>query len=164
MFKKIIATFGLLAISAASNIVLAQTSSSSSSNSSPSSSSNSLSSSSSSASSFSNKAINLVCAQTAVDTREDALFAARTTQSNAITTAYQTRKSALHEAWNIADKTARRNAIKAAWKTFNGSMKKSNKDWRSARHAIWIKFRKDRQSCRGISASEEVSSEINDRQ
>lgn len=137
---------GLLAIFIASNIVLAQTTATTTS----------------SSSNPSRKTVDLVCMQTVVDTRENALLAARITQGNAISTAYQIRKPALHEAWNIANKTARRSAVKAAWKTWNDSMKKANKDWRTAKHAAWVKFEKDRKTCRGISISEEVGNETSD--
>ncbi|MBU6431494.1 hypothetical protein KGQ29_03915, partial [Patescibacteria group bacterium] len=90
MFKKTIAIFGLLAMFSVANISLAQTT-----NTTTSSSSSSISSLSSN-SSLGKKGIDLSCVQTAVDTRENDLIAARTAQGNAIVTAYEVRKSALH--------------------------------------------------------------------
>lgn len=145
--------FGLAAIFSISNISLAQTTGAAAS------------SSSNLSSSSSKKATALVCVQTAVDNRENDLIGARTTQGNAIVTAYEVRKSSLRDAWSVADKIARKKAIKAALKNFNDSMRKISGDWKIARNAAWSKFKKDSKVCGGkISASEEDGDERNDQQ
>ncbi|MDE1988447.1 MAG: hypothetical protein KGJ58_03885 [Patescibacteria group bacterium] len=157
MFKKTIAIFGLLAMFSVSNISLAQTN-----NTTITSSSSSIPSLNSSLS-LGKKGIDLICVQTAVDTRENDLIAAKTTQGNTTVTAYEVRKSALHDAWGIADKIAKKKAIKAAWKTFNDSMKKINRDWRIARNSAWLKSEKASKACGGkISASEDAGNERSD--
>ena len=63
------------------------------------------------------QAMNPMCMQTAVDTREDAIAAAFSGFNDSIKTALSARKVALHAAWGLSDKAARSTSVKAAWKT-----------------------------------------------
>src|SRR3989337_3275850 len=65
-----------------------------------------------------NSAVDLVCVQTAVDKREDAVAAGFTVYSGSIVAAQSHRKADLHAAWAITDAQERKHSIKAAWKTF----------------------------------------------
>ncbi len=62
--------------------------------------------------------VNLVCMQNAVLKRETAIASALDAYYNAEKAALTARTSALNSAWGIADRKARRAALKSAWKTF----------------------------------------------
>jgi len=95
------------------------------------------------------KAVDLVCVQTAVDKRETAVAAGFTTYAAAVTAAQAQRKTDLHAAWAMTDATARKDAIKAAWKTFTGSVKTARKALKTGNKAAWSTYKTDRKACGG---------------
>ncbi len=85
--------------------------------------------------------VNLTCMQTAVDTREAAIVEAFDTLSEDIGAALAARKTALHDAWGITERTDRNKAIKAAWTTWKSAHKEAHKDLKADRKAAWDTFK-----------------------
>ncbi|MBI5156205.1 hypothetical protein HZA45_02935 [Candidatus Peregrinibacteria bacterium] len=112
------------------------------------------------------KTVDIVCVQTAVDKREQAIAGAWTAFNAGMTTAYATRASALHTAWGMTDAAARRAAVKAAWDAFRTSSKSAMKTHREAKKNAWKTFRTEAKACRGAAAevSVEASGEAADNQ
>ena len=104
--------------------------------------------------------IDRACMQTAIDVRETALIAGRAAYTVGITSAYSVRRAALHNAWDIADRKPRKEAIRTAWKSFEKSMHNIRIDWKKARHDAWKQFKKDRKSC--AHSGDEAGSEEDD--
>ena len=103
----------------------------------------------------------LTCVKNAISKREDALIAGHTAYATAITNAYTVRKAALMTAWDKADRTERRNAVRAADQVFHDAVKSARKTWNDARRAAWKTFETDRKACvplGNISSSETGSS------
>lgn len=87
------------------------------------------------------RVVNLTCMQTAVDTRETAIMKNQDDFAAAIKTAMTARKTALHDAWGLSDKSARKEAIRKAWKTWKDAVKKAKADREKANKATWETFR-----------------------
>ncbi len=85
--------------------------------------------------------LDLTCMQTAVDAREDALTTAFATFHDAVDTALAARKTALHDAWGLTDKTARLAAIKSARETYKKSHESALKALKKARGTAWETFK-----------------------
>lgn len=89
----------------------------------------------------STKNVDLTCMQTAVDAREDSLTTAFGTFHDAVDAALTARKTALHDAWGLTDKTARLAAIKSARETFKKSHESALKALKKSRVAAWESFK-----------------------
>ncbi len=85
--------------------------------------------------------VNLTCMQTAVDVREDAIIDAFTTFNDDVSEALTARKTALHTAWGLTERTARNTAIKSAWATWKTMHKSALKDLKEDRKAAWDTFK-----------------------
>ena len=85
--------------------------------------------------------VNLTCMQTAVDTREDALGTAFSTFHDDVEEALTARKTALHDAWGLTNKTERLSAVKSARETFKKSHGVALKDLKKARMTAWATFK-----------------------
>jgi acyl-CoA reductase-like NAD-dependent aldehyde dehydrogenase len=77
---------------------------------------------------------------TAIEVRENAIIAAHDAFAVSLKSALTVRRDALKAAWNIADKTARETARKAAWTTFKTSSQAAHTAMRTARVAAWTTF------------------------
>ena len=106
--------------------------------------------------------VNIACMQTATDARETTLIAGRTSQSTETVAAYNARKTTLHNAWGIADRKTRREALKVSWKNFREDMKEGQDHWKKVRKDAWNKYKTDRKACGG-SGDEEFGNEELDR-
>lgn len=139
----------------------ADSSESSSSSSSLSSSSSSSSASSSSSSSSEGKRrktlqpVTAACVQTAVDAREQAVLSAVTAYTSSLVSAFQQKKTALHNAWSITDTVQRKASVKSAWAAFTQSKKSAKKTYKDARQTAWSTFKKAAKLC-NESMSDEV--------
>ena len=91
--------------------------------------------------------VNVACVATAVDARESAVIAAYEKRSTSITTALQTRQTALKAAWALTVAKDRNAAIRAAWTAFRISFKSANKTFRTERAAAWKTFNTARKAC-----------------
>ena len=93
------------------------------------------------------KQIDIACVKTAVETRENTIKATFDKFSSSISSALQTRKSDLLNAWSIADKAQRKTAIKTAWDNFKKSKKDAIKTHRTEQLAAWKQFKISRKDC-----------------
>jgi|GEM_PF-2866464 ribosomal protein S20 len=84
--------------------------------------------------------VDTACVQTALDTRETAIGAAFDTMQSAVKAGLTTRKSSLHDAWGLSDRTARRTAIKTAWAKWSSDNKAAQTALRTSRKTIWNTF------------------------
>jgi hypothetical protein len=101
--------------------------------------------------------VNLTCMQTAVDVREDAVADAFGDFNDDVETALAARKTALHDAWGLSDKTARNTAVKSAWTTWKAAKKSAHTDLKSARKAAWTTFKTTaKSSCKETLPREEA--------
>jgi len=103
----------------------------------------------------------LACVSTAVGRRDDAISAAFTVFSGKISGLLSARKSALMAAWLLADKKARRAAIKKAWNDFSTGAKSARRELNKTRLAAWKTYKTDGKACRklGVSGSDDYGSE-----
>ena len=90
---------------------------------------------------------NVVCVQTAVDAREQAIGSAFTTFSTSESAALSARAAALHAAWGLGDQTSRRTARLAAWSAFKTANQSVFSALRSAKKGAWSTFTTATKSC-----------------
>ncbi|MEK7493863.1 MAG: hypothetical protein AAB630_01765 [Patescibacteria group bacterium] len=102
--------------------------------------------------------LDVACIKSAVEKRDTAIIAAFDTLHDSAKTALTARKTALLAAWDITDRTARRAALKAAWKTYGDAIKSARATFRDARLAAWKQFRTDSKAC-GKSATSDDKTE-----
>ncbi len=98
---------------------------------------------------LSEKALDTICAQTAVGNRETALITALDTFSASAKSALEARKTGLVSAWGIAVAKDRQTARKSADSTYKSSMKSANEILRSARKTAWSTFNTEIKKCSG---------------
>lgn len=100
--------------------------------------------------------INMACIQTAVDVRETAIGTAFDTMQSAIKSGLATRKSSLHDAWGMTDRTARRTAIKTAWAKWTSDQKAAQLALKTGRKAAWTTFQTAAKACKVTLPPEEA--------
>ena len=93
--------------------------------------------------------------QTAIQKRDNAIIAAVDTYHTAVVQALTTRRDALVAAWGNTDKTARRAAIKAAWKVYRTSQTQALKALRNGKKEAWKQFGTDRKACGSSAAGDD---------
>jgi hypothetical protein len=91
--------------------------------------------------------VNPVCVVNAIDRREDSLIAATDQYASAMKSAFGERRSALDAARDIRNGTLRRDAIKAAWSTFNGDWKNATSVLRTAKKNAWAQYGTSIKAC-----------------
>ncbi len=103
----------------------------------------------------------LVCVQTAVEKRENAIIAAFDVFSTSSKTALQTRRDALKAAWALTEKKARKAAIKKVWNDFTVTTRNSRRALNKTRAAVWKQYKKELKACRaqGAPTSDDYGSE-----
>lgn len=106
------------------------------------------------------KTVDLACAQTAVEKRENAVASAWSSLNSSITATLATRKDALKIAWAITDANQRRTAIKTAWTNSKSADKTARTAFRKAQKAAWTQFKTDAKSCRATATYEEQGNDI----
>lgn len=95
------------------------------------------------------KKVDLVCMQTAVEKRDNAVIGAMDTFYNNVKTALTARRDAVKAAWGVADRDARKDAIRKAWKDFKGTWKSEKKALKKAKKVAWKQFKADKSTCGG---------------
>ncbi len=101
--------------------------------------------------------VNLTCMQTAVDDRETAIGAAFTGFNTDVQAGLTARKTALHDAWGLSDKTARNTAVKVAWTSWKSASKAAHSKLKSARKAAWATFKTTaKTTCKEVLPKEEA--------
>lgn len=68
--------------------------------------------------------------------------------TTSIISAFQTKKTALHAAWSIADSSQRKAAVKTAWTAFAQSKKAAKATYKTARQTAWSNFQKAAKQCK----------------
>lgn len=106
------------------------------------------------------KTLDTACMTTAVDTRDTAIINAEAALHTAWSTALTTRMSALKAGWALTDQTARRQAIKAAWKTYKASHNTAWQAWRTTRNTAWKTWSTDRKACGAKTADDKTEKSI----
>jgi hypothetical protein len=104
----------------------------------------------------------IVCVGTAVAAREQALDAGVTTRQAAVSAAYTARASALASAYALTTPAQVHTAVKAAWSTFNASVKSANTAWKSAHNTAWSTFKSAAQACHPKSGVSDASKSSTD--
>lgn len=99
--------------------------------------------------------INTACMETAVDARETAIGTAFDTMQSAVKAGLATRKSSLHDAWGLTDRTARRAAIKTAWAKWSTDNKAAQAALKTNRKVAWNNFQTAAKACRVTIPAEE---------
>ena len=89
----------------------------------------------------------LVCAQTAVEKRDNAILAGFTTYSDSVKIALTARRDALKAAWGLVDKIARKEAVRKAWNDYSAVVKTARKTFNLARKDAWKQFKADKKTC-----------------
>lgn len=102
--------------------------------------------------------IDLVCMQTAVGKRDNAVISAVGKFSASSTAALTARRDALKTAWTKTDKKERKDALKTAWKTYLLEARRARKDLNRAKYDAWRQYNLDRKACRVSGSSDEGSS------
>ncbi len=143
MTKKILGSLAIAGMMATTAIAFAQTSSTTPSQ------------------SVTNK---ISCVGGAVNTREQAIDTAMTAYTQGINAAYSARATALGQAYSQTTMKEVRSAVKAAWSTFNKSVKSARKAWQAARNTAWTQYRTSAVQCKapagtgdGVNSSLEAS-------
>jgi hypothetical protein len=95
------------------------------------------------------KALDTVCAQTAVGARETSLITALDTFSTSAKSALEARKTGLVTAWGITTPKERQTARKTAETTYRSSMKSAHDTLRLARKSAWSTFNTEIKKCSG---------------
>ncbi|MEK7086856.1 MAG: hypothetical protein AAB935_01205 [Patescibacteria group bacterium] len=103
------------------------------------------------------KRVDLVCMQKAVERRDTAIIAAFDVFSFAIKSALQTRLEELKTAWSIENPTERKKAIKSAWEKYRTVVKSARQTFQGTRKTAWKQFNVDRKAC-GAAKSDDASS------
>ncbi|HSX24931.1 MAG TPA: hypothetical protein VLG69_03120 [Candidatus Andersenbacteria bacterium] len=104
------------------------------------------------------KTVDTACVGTAIDKRETALGGGVSTFGSAVNSAYQTRQSALKDAWSKSTVKDRREAVQAAWKAFNQSVRSARTAWKATQKTAWQSFRSDVKSC-GVTSDADTGSQ-----
>ena len=105
--------------------------------------------------------IDLACMKNAVEKRENDLKTARETYFSKINQAYEERKTALLNAWSIANHKERQKAIHSAWSNFRKNVNSAKTEYRKAHLRIWRNFVQDRKNCRFGPTGENPGIDIN---
>jgi type IV secretory pathway TrbL component len=100
----------------------------------------------------------IACVGTAVNAREQAIGAAATKYTTAANASYSARATALAQAYTLTTKDAVRSAVKAAWSSFNSSMKSARGEWKTSRKTAWDAFRTAQKACKAPSSLSDTSS------
>lgn len=95
------------------------------------------------------KEVDLVCMQTAVEKRDNAVIGALDTFYANVKTALTARRDSVKAAWGVEDPDARKAAIRKAWKDFRGTWKSEKKALKKAKKVAWKQFKEDREVCGG---------------
>lgn len=91
----------------------------------------------------------VACIGAAVDAREAAIDNALGVFAQSLTSDYSARATALHQAYALPPGgNAIKNAVKAAWATFNASAKADRTTWQNARNNAWATFRAAAKACK----------------
>ncbi len=106
------------------------------------------------------KTLDTACMSTAVDTRDNAIISAEAALHMAWSTALTTRLTALKAGWALTDTTARRQAIKAAWKAYRPSHNAAWTAWRTARNTAWKTWKTDRKACGATAKDDKIDKNI----
>ncbi len=107
------------------------------------------------------KDVDLVCMQTAVEKRDNAIIIALDTYYTNVKAALVARRDALKAAWGMTDRKARKEAIRNAWDAFKGTWKKERRALDVGRKAAWKEFNKDKRACNGQGEGEDQGNDSN---
>lgn len=107
------------------------------------------------------KEVDLVCMQTAVEKRDNAIIAGLDTYYTNVKAALVARRDALKAAWGMTDRKARQEAIRKAWNDFKGTWKKERRALDIARKKAWKEFNKDKRACNGQGEGEDQGNDSN---
>lgn len=102
----------------------------------------------------------LICMQTAVEKRDNAIIAAWDNLSSSMKTALQTRRDALKSAWGISIKKDRNKAIRSAWTNFKLARRIARRNFLAARRTAWDQFGIGIKNCHVTSNPESRDSEV----
>lgn len=91
------------------------------------------------------------CVGTAVSAREVTLAGGMTTYTAALNAAYAARGTALKAAYTNTTRESVRIAVRAAWSTFNASVKSARSSWKSTRDGAWKTYRAAAHACKAPS-------------
>ena len=90
--------------------------------------------------------VDLVCMQTAVAKRDNAVIAALDKYHASWKLALETRRDALVAAWKLTDRTERWKALRKAWSEFYKQRLEARRVFRQERETAWKTFREERKN------------------
>jgi hypothetical protein len=88
------------------------------------------------------------CLVTAIQKRDGAVKKAWDTFAGKVSDAFQARTAALTDAYYLATRKARTDAVKKAWTDFKNSRRDARKDFNKIRADAWTTFAKERATCK----------------
>jgi cation transport regulator ChaB len=91
------------------------------------------------------------CSQSAIEVRDSAISAARTSYNNAMTVALDARKEAEKEAVAMEDAKAKKNAIRTAVEEYKEDVTRAQDSLTKARKEAWSAFETHTKECREMS-------------
>ncbi len=100
----------------------------------------------------------IACVGAAVAVRETSLDAAMTSFTQSLSSAYTARASALAAAYSASSTDAVKVGVKAAWTSFETSVKSARKTWSGARLTAWAMFRTAAKECKAPTSMSDTSS------
>jgi len=101
----------------------------------------------------------VICIQTALEKRENALIAGHDVFNTAVKTALTNRLTSLKEAWAQTDKTARQTKRLASYKAFRTETQTAHNGMRTIRVGAWKTFETDMKAC-GVRGHGEVPNTV----
>lgn len=91
--------------------------------------------------------VDLVCMQTAITKRDDAVIAALDKYHASWRNVLEIRRDSLVAAWQLTDRTERWNALRKAWTEFYKQRLAARRIFRQERDTVWKTFRAERNNC-----------------
>jgi hypothetical protein len=95
----------------------------------------------------------IACIGAAVNARETAVDAAMAAYTASVNSAYSARATALQSAYQLTTLTTVQAADKAAWTSFNTSVKTARSTWLVARNTAWATYVKVGTACKAVSGT-----------
>ncbi|WP_143053027.1 hypothetical protein [Nitrosovibrio tenuis] len=98
--------------------------------------------------------IDVLCIQSAIDTRDTTLANMVSDWSSSTKNALEARRDALKGSWSISDYKTRRLAQRKAWSDYRKVLRSANTTKTKERSRTWKKFEHDRRQCEGAYSPE----------
>jgi hypothetical protein len=102
--------------------------------------------------------LDIACMKTTINKRDGDIIIALGVYNTSIIASLNKRLAALMEAWSIADRSARKAAIKKVWSDFKSETKIAGKTLNQAKLKSWLTFTTERKACGAYAISDDYTS------